>query len=76
MRTGLLFSAYTRIAYTKNRWKLYIVEIIDSNPSKADHHPNTVFVIVRIYIIVEVFISFQPESAYDSVQWLSFIPHV
>lgn len=36
------------------------------------------YVIVRLYMIVEVFISFRllPESAYDSVQWSSFIPHV
>lgn len=36
------------------------------------------YVIVRIYMIVEVFLSIRalPQSAYQSVQWLSFVPHI
>lgn len=39
---------------------------------------GVLYIIVRLYMIVEVFISFRalPESAYDSVQWSSFIPHI
>ena len=39
---------------------------------------SVLYAIVRLYMIVEVFISFRvlPESAYDSVQWSSFVPHV
>ncbi len=37
-----------------------------------------VYVIIRIYMIVEVFISLRalPASAYQSVQWSSFLPHI
>ena len=37
-----------------------------------------VYIIVRIYMIVEVFLSLRalPRSAFESVQWSSFIPHV
>ena len=39
---------------------------------------STVYIIVRIFMIVEVFISLRalPPSAFESVQWSSFIPHV
>ena len=37
-----------------------------------------VYIIVRIFMIVEVFLSLRalPHSAYESVQWSSFVPHV
>ena len=37
-----------------------------------------VYIIVRIYMIVEVFISLRalPASAFQSVQWSSFVPHI
>ncbi len=37
-----------------------------------------VYVIIRIYMIVEVFISLRalPASAFQSVQWSSFLPHI
>lgn len=37
-----------------------------------------VYIIVRIYMIVEVFISLRalPRSAFETVQWSSFIPHI
>ena len=37
-----------------------------------------VYVIIRIYMIVEVFISLRalPASAFQSVQWSSFVPHI
>ena len=36
------------------------------------------YIIVRVYMIVEVFISLRalPPSAFESVQWSSFLPHV
>lgn len=38
----------------------------------------TVYVIVRIFMIVEVFLSLcaLPRSAFESVQWSSFLPHI
>lgn len=37
-----------------------------------------IYVIIRVYMIVEVFISLRalPPSAFESVQWSSFIPHI
>ena len=39
---------------------------------------SPVYVIIRIYMIVEVFISLRalPASAFQSVQWSSFLPHI
>lgn len=36
------------------------------------------YIIVRVYMIVEIFLSLRalPPSAFDSVQWSSFLPHV
>ena len=41
-------------------------------------HGAFVYVVVRIYMIVEVFISLRalPASAFQSVQWSSFLPHI
>ena len=38
----------------------------------------TVYFIIRIYMIVEVFLSLRalPRSAFDSVHWSSFVPHI
>ena len=38
----------------------------------------SVYVIVRMFMIVEVFLSLRalPASAYESVQWSSFVPHI
>lgn len=38
----------------------------------------SIYVLVRIYMIVEVFLSLRalPPSAFESVQWSSFIPHI
>lgn len=38
----------------------------------------TVYVIIRVFMIVEVFLSLRalPRSAFESVQWSSFVPHI
>ena len=38
----------------------------------------TIYVITRVYMIVEVFLSLRalPRSAFESVQWSSFVPHI
>ena len=37
-----------------------------------------IYVIIRVYMIVEVFLSLRalPPSAFESVQWSSFVPHI
>ena len=37
-----------------------------------------VYVIIRVYMIAEVFLSLRalPRSAFESVQWSSFLPHI
>lgn len=38
----------------------------------------TIYVIIRVYMIVEIFLSLRalPRSAFESVQWSSFVPHI
>ncbi len=37
-----------------------------------------IYVLARVFMIVEVFLSLRalPRSAFESVQWSSFIPHI
>ena len=51
---------------------------IESATRRLTYVLGAVYIVVRIYMIVEVFLSLRalPRSAFESVQWSSFIPHV
>ena len=50
----------------------------DGSSTKLFPFVGPLYIIVRAYMIVEVFLSLRalPPSAFQSVQWSSLIPHV
>ena len=77
-RTSALYCCTAGIIYTVLEYLLDSVSWNEVIPGLTTLVMGLLYVIARLYMIVEVFLSLRalPHSAYEAVRWSSFVPHI